>query len=84
MAKVEPIELSGIVTECLPDAQFLVQLEGTNHVIMAYIGGKMRKFQVRVVKGDKVRVEMSPYDMTKGRICFRENVKSAPPKDTQE
>lgn len=71
MAKESSVEYIGTVTKCLPDAQFLVQLEEIDHVVRAYIGGNMRKFQIRVIEGDRVKVEMSPYDMTRGRIQYR-------------
>jgi translation initiation factor IF-1 len=72
VAKEGFLEFAGIVEECLPNAQFLVRLTETGHVIMAHISGNMRKFQIRVLRGDKVTVEVSPYDMSKGRIRFRE------------
>ena len=71
MAKEEAIECSGIVIECLPNEEFIVKLDETNHLIKAYIAGNMRKHQIRVIKGDRVTIEMTPYDMTKGRIRFR-------------
>lgn len=75
------IEGVGVVEECLPGAIFKVlllemnevPLEGVEkHYVMASISGKMRKFRVRIIQGDKVRVEISPYDLTKGRVVFRE------------
>ena len=72
MAKEEELEFSGVVIDCLSNAQFKVKLDDNDHVIMAYISGKMRKNQIRVLVGDKVLVKMTPYDLTKGRICFRE------------
>lgn len=71
MAKEPTIECTGIVTECLPNEQFVIKLDDTQHVIRAYIAGNMRKHQIRVLVGDRVSVEMTPYDMTKGRIRFR-------------
>jgi translation initiation factor IF-1 len=71
MAKEATIECCGIVTECLPNEQFKVRLDDTSHFINAYIAGNMRKHQIRVLVGDRVTVEMTPYDMTKGRIRFR-------------
>ena len=68
--KEEKITLEAEVTEALPDAQFRVRLEN-NQEILAYVSGKMRKFFIRILPGDKVTVEMSPYDMTKGRIIYR-------------
>ncbi len=71
MAKEEKITLEAEVTEALPDARFRVKLPN-NQEIMAYVSGKMRKFFIRILPGDKVTVEISPYDMTKGRITFRQ------------
>jgi translation initiation factor IF-1 len=70
MAKEEAIEFAGEVTELLPNAMFKVKLEN-EHEILAYTSGKMRKHRIRVLVGDKVNVEMTPYDLTKGRITFR-------------
>jgi translation initiation factor IF-1 len=70
MAKEELIEFSGTVIEKLPNAMFRVQLEN-GHEIIAHTAGKMRKFRIRVMVGDKVDVEMTPYDLSKGRITFR-------------
>jgi len=70
MAKEELIEMRGVVNEVLPDSRFRVQLEN-GHEVMAYTGGKMRKHNIRVLAGDAVSLEMSPYDLSKGRITFR-------------
>ena len=70
MAKEELIEFSGTVTEVLPNAMFRVVLEN-GHEVLAHTSGKMRKNRIRVLAGDKVTVEMTPYDLTKGRIKFR-------------
>ena len=70
MAKQEPLEFSGIVTEILPNAMFRVTLDN-DHEILAHTAGKMRKHRIRVLAGDRVNVEMTPYDLTKGRITFR-------------
>ena len=70
MAKEELLEFSGTVVEKLPNAMFRVKLEN-DHEIIARIAGKMRKYRIRVLPGDKVDVEMTPYDLTKGRIIFR-------------
>ena len=70
MAKEYNIELEGLVIETLPNTTFKVKLEN-DHVITAHISGKMRKNYIRILTGDKVKVEMSPYDLTKGRITFR-------------
>jgi translation initiation factor IF-1 len=70
MAKEEPIELEGTVNEVLPNAKFRVELEN-GHEILAYLSGKMRKHYIRVLEGDGVKVEISPYDMTRGRVTYR-------------
>ena len=70
MPKEEKITLEGEVTEALPDARVRVKLENDLQ-ILAYVSGKMRKFFIRILPGDKVTVEMSAYDMTKGRITYR-------------
>lgn len=70
MAKEEPIELEGVVSEVLPNANFRVQLEN-GHEILAYLSGKMRKHYIRVLEGDQVTVELSPYDMSRGRVTYR-------------
>lgn len=70
MAKEELIEMPGVVTELLPNAMFRVTLEN-DHEVLAHTAGKMRKYRIRVLAGDKVLVEMTPYDLTKGRITFR-------------
>jgi len=64
------IEMQGAVTEILPDARYRVTLDN-GHRLIAYTGGKMRKHRIRVLAGDKITIEMSPYDMDKGRIIFR-------------
>ena len=71
MAKEELIDMQGTVNQVLPDTRFLVTLEN-GHEITAYLSGKMRKHRIRILAGDKVTLEMSPYDLTKGRINFRE------------
>jgi translation initiation factor IF-1 len=70
MAKEDSIEFSGLVSELLPNATFRVKLDN-GHEILAYTSGKMRKHRIRVLVGDRVNVEMTPYDLTKGRISFR-------------
>ena len=70
MAKEEALEVQGEVTELLPNAMFRVKLEN-EHEILAHTSGRMRKNRIRVLAGDKVTVEMTPYDLTKGRIVFR-------------
>ncbi|GMV80520.1 MAG: translation initiation factor IF-1 [Planctomycetota bacterium] len=71
MAKEETLQVQGTVSEALPNTQFRVKLDNGID-ILAYLSGKMRRFYIRVLPGDKVLVEMSPYDLTKGRIVFRE------------
>ncbi|NIP56520.1 MAG: translation initiation factor IF-1 [Gemmatimonadetes bacterium] len=66
----EAIEVEGTVTEVLPNAKFRVELEN-GHEILAYLSGKMRKHYIRVLEGDRVKCEMSPYDLSKGRITYR-------------
>ena len=66
----EVIEVSGVVTENLPNAMFRVEIDG-GHTILAHISGKMRMHYIRILPGDKVTVEMTPYDLTKGRITYR-------------
>ena len=70
MAKEELIEMQGVVMEIFPDARYLVQLEN-GHQLIAYTAGKMRKHSIRILAGDKVSLELSPYDLNKGRITFR-------------
>lgn len=70
MAKQEPIKQEGIVTDALPNAQFRVELNN-GHEILGFLSGKMRKFFIKILPGDRVDVEMSPYDLTKGRIVYR-------------
>lgn len=70
MAKEEALEFEGVVIELLPNAMFRVKLEN-DHEVLAHTSGRMRKNRIRVLVGDKVNVEMTPYDLTKGRITFR-------------
>jgi translation initiation factor IF-1 len=70
MAKEELIETNGIVSEALPDSRFRVTLEN-GHQLVAYTAGKMRKHHIRILAGDRVTIELSPYDLSKGRINFR-------------
>jgi len=71
MTKEDVIEMDGVIKDTLPNTMFRVELEN-GHVITAHISGKMRKHYIRILTGDKVKVEMTPYDLTKGRITFRE------------
>ena len=70
MAKEDLIEMNGVVNEILPDSRFRVTLDN-GHALIAYTGGKMRKHHIRIIQGDKVSLEVSPYDLSKGRITFR-------------
>ena len=70
MAKEESIEMEGTIIEALPNTLFKVKLEN-GHEIIAHISGKMRKHYIRILRGDKVTVQLTPYDLTKGRITFR-------------
>ena len=71
LAKEELLEFEGIVDELLPNATFRVKLIANDHIIIAHTAGKMRKNRIRVLTGDKVMIEMTPYDLTKGRITYR-------------
>lgn len=68
--KEEKIEVDGTVVEALPATQFRVELDN-GHVVLAYLSGKMRRHYIRILRGDRVRVELSPYDLTRGRIAYR-------------
>jgi translation initiation factor IF-1 len=70
LAKEELLEMNGVVTEVLPDSRYLVTLDN-GHNLVAYSAGKMRKHHIRILAGDKVSLELSPYDLSKGRITFR-------------
>jgi len=70
MAKEEPIEVEGVVIEPLPNAMFRVKLDN-GHLVLAHISGKMRMHYIRILAGDKVTVELSPYDLNRGRIIYR-------------
>ena len=72
MAKEEAIEVEGIVKESLPNTMFRVELSNGGHTILAHLSGKMRKHYIRIVPGDKVKVALSPYDLSRGRIIYRE------------
>ena len=71
MAKEEAIEVEGLVKEALPNVMFRVELKN-QHVILAHMSGRMRQNHIKIVPGDRVKIEMSPYDLTKGRIIYRE------------
>ncbi len=70
MAKQEKLEVEGVVIELLPNTQFKVELDN-GHKLLAYLSGRMRKYYIRILLGDRVRVEMTPYDMDRGRITYR-------------
>lgn len=70
MAKQDKIEVEGVVTEVLPDQNFRVRLQN-DHVVLAYAAGRMSKFRIRVLVGDRVTLELSPYDLSRGRITYR-------------
>jgi translation initiation factor IF-1 len=78
MAKQESIELDGVVREVLPGQKFRVELEN-GHVVLAYAAGKMSKFKIRVMVGDRVTMQFSPYDFSKARITYRHKVGGPPP-----
>ena len=71
MAKEEALQMDGVVTDTLPNTTFRVELDN-GHVVTAHISGKMRKNYIRILTGDKVTVQLTPYDLTKGRITFRD------------
>ena len=71
MAKDDVIEVEGIVTEALPNTNFKVQLEN-GHIVLAHISGKLRMNYIKILPGDKVKIELSPYDLTRGRITWRD------------
>jgi translation initiation factor IF-1 len=74
--KEEKVEVEGTVVEALPGTQFRVELD-TGHEVLAYLSGKMRKYYIRILLGDRVKVELSPYDLTRGRIVYRYKRSSA-------
>jgi translation initiation factor IF-1 len=78
MTKEDLVEMEGVVTEVLPDARFRVQIDG-GHEVMAYSSGRMKKNRIRILAGDRVTVEMTPYDLTKARINYRHKAEGAAP-----
>jgi translation initiation factor IF-1 len=78
MAKQGAIQVEGTVTEVLPDQNFRVRLEN-GHTVLAYAAGKMSKFKIRVLVGDRVSVDLSPYDLSRGRITYRHKAGGPPP-----
>jgi len=83
MAKQAAIEMEGLVTEVLPGQKFRVKVQN-DHMVLAYAAGKMSKFKIRVMVGDMVTLELSPYDLTRGRITFRHKLPGAPPPRSQQ
>lgn len=83
MAKQEAIEVEGVVTEVLPDQNFRVKLQN-DHMVLAYAAGKMSKFRIRVLVGDRVTLELSPYDLSRGRITYRHKAAGGPPPPTHQ
>jgi translation initiation factor IF-1 len=77
MSNEEKIQVEGTVIEALPGTQFRVRLDN-GHEILAYLSGKMRKFYIRILLGDRVKVDMSPYDLSRGRITYRQKKPSGP------
>ncbi len=75
--KDEKIEIEGTVVELLPNTQFKVELDN-GHQVLAYLSGRMRKYYIRILLGDRVRVEMTPYDLNRGRITYRYRRRNAP------
>jgi translation initiation factor IF-1 len=82
MAKEEFLEFDGIVTELLPEGRYRVQLDN-DHMVLAYTAGRMKRNKIRTLVGDRVTIEMTPYDLTKGRITFRHKTESAMPRPAQ-
>jgi len=81
MAKTEEkIVVEGTVTEAMPSTTFRVQLDN-GHMVLAYLSGRLRKYYIRILLGDRVKVELSPYDLTRGRITYRFNSSGGPPPD---
>jgi len=81
MGKEEKIQVEGTVVEALPGTQFRVELDN-GHEVLAYLSGKMRRYYIRILLGDRVKLEMSPYDLTRGRITYRQK-KSRPQTSNQ-
>lgn len=82
MAKEEKIEVEGLIVEALPSTQFTVELDN-KHRVLAYLSGKMRKYYIRILLGDRVKVELSPYDLTRGRITYRFKKGGGMPEDVE-
>lgn len=71
MAKDDILELTGVVEEVLPGNMFRVKIEQSSNTILCYMGGKLKQHKIRIILGDKVKIEVSPYDLTKGRVTYR-------------
>ncbi len=71
MAKEELLELEGEIIDVLPQSMFKIKVDNSEHIVLAYLSGKMRKFKIKLVLGDKVKIEVSPYDVSKGRVTYR-------------
>ena len=71
MAKEEGMKMSGVVLEALGNAMFCVKIDNSEHLVTAYIGGRLRQNEIKIIEGDKVTLEVSPYDLSKGRIMYR-------------
>ncbi|MHB9031744.1 MAG: translation initiation factor IF-1 [Anaerolineae bacterium] len=83
-ASQQKVEVEGTIVEALPNTQFKVRLDN-DHQVLAYISGRMRKYYIRILLGDRVRVELSPFDLTRGRIVYRfKQRRSGEPEDEQE
>jgi len=83
VGKEEKIEVEGTVIEALPGTQFRVELDN-GHEVLAYLSGKMRRYYIRILLGDRVKLEMSPYDLTRGRIVYRFKKKRSPGQQEEE
>lgn len=83
MAKEDHIEMNGVVVDSLPNTMFKVKLEN-GHVVTAHISGRMRKHYIRILTGDNVKVELTPYDLSRGRIVYRDSGKKRPATDDQK
>ena len=82
MAKEEFLEFDGVVTELLPEGRYRVQLDN-DHMVLAYTAGRMKRNKIRTLVGDRVTIEMTPYDLTKARITFRHKTESSAPRPAQ-
>ena len=71
MSKSDMIEMTGKVNDVLPGNMFKVQVEDTEHILLCYLGGKLKQHKIRVIQGDSVKIEVSPYDLSRGRVTYR-------------